>query len=59
MSTHNIRFYGEIINIIPELSPNNPPLQFLYDISSMCVYVCMSVNQAASSSRVEAPAVGV
>ena len=59
MSTHNIRFHGEIKNIIPELSPNNPPLQFLYDISSMCVYVSVHVNQAASSSRVESPAVGV
>ena len=29
MSTHNICFYGEIRKIIPELSPNAPPLQFL------------------------------
>ena len=26
MSTHNIWFYGEISIIIPELSPNTPPL---------------------------------
>ena len=29
MSTHNICFYGEIRKIIPELSPNTPPEQFL------------------------------
>ena len=29
MSTHNICFYGEIRKIIPELSPNTPPLLFL------------------------------
>ena len=29
MSTHNFCFYGEIRKIIPELSPNTPPQQFL------------------------------
>ena len=30
MSIYNIRFYGEITNIFPELSSNTPPIKVLY-----------------------------
>ena len=30
MSTHNIRFYRELVKIIPELSLNIPPKHVIY-----------------------------
>ena len=37
MSTQNIRFYGEIRKLIPELSPNTPP--YVLDKGGYPVYI--------------------
>ena len=50
MSTHNICFYGEIRKIIPELSPNTLPQQFLWVLlSTHNVCFCGKVRNILSN----------
>ena len=39
MSTHNICFYEELEKIIPELSPNTPPLQAFHVLENCKMFV--------------------
>ena len=50
MSIHNISFYGEMKKIIPELSPNTPPIMFS-DNNGKIKFVVHLLSSAADASK--------